>query len=147
MNLQVKSSLILIFTLIIGIVLGMLIDRTIMRNQFQRKIVRLRHPDRLFIHFERIIRPTESQRKVIHEVLDKYAQRLAEIGDKSRTELVAVADSLQQELMPLLTDEQRVRLKEHFERMRDWRRDGPPFERPGRRPPPPPEPWDEKPEP
>lgn len=132
MNIQVKSSLIIIFTLTIGLFLGVLIDRTIMRGQFEKRVGKMRSPEGFIHMMERIIEPDESQREDIRKILDKYSNRFHEIASNSHTKMAAVMDSLRIELEPVLTGEQKARLKNRMEHIRSWEKDGPPFRRPKR---------------
>ena len=148
MRLQYKSSIILICTFILGMFLGTLIDRTIMRYHFKNKVIALREPRGFFREFERIIQPDETQREKIKTILTKHSKRIAEIGEKSHLEMRAAIDSIRAEIDPILTDEQKKRLNNRLERMRNWRRKrGPHFDKYNRRfpnrpkedfPPPPP---------
>ena len=116
MNIRAKSSLILIFTLIIGILLGVLVDRTLLHRSFEQRIARMRGPGG-FIHlFERVLEPTEAQKEKIRKVLDSYSERLTILEKQSRKNFTAVMDSLIQDLQPILSDEQKQRLKELIER-------------------------------
>ena len=132
MNIQIKSSLIIIFTLMIGLLLGVLIDRTIMRVQFQKRVGRMRSPEGFIHMMERIVEPDESQREEIIKILNKYSNRFHEIAANSHAKMVIVMDSLRTELDPVLTGEQKARLKNRMEHIRSWRKDGPPFRRPKR---------------
>jgi hypothetical protein len=129
MNMKVKTTLIILFTLLIGIILGVFIDRTIMRFQFRKRIAEVRQTRGITSIFERIIEPTESQSEAVEKILAKYSNRLHDLREKSHLEMAAVMDSLRTELEPILTDQQKARLKRAMERMRD-RRDREPHPRP-----------------
>jgi hypothetical protein len=143
MNMKVKTTLVILFTLLIGIILGVFIDRTIMRFQFRKRIAEVRQARGITSIFERIIEPTESQYEPVKEILAKYGKRLHDLREKSHQEMAVVMDSLRIELEPILTDQQKARLKNEMERMKD-RRDRrprpmppfpPPFEREREKPP------------
>jgi len=133
MNVRIKTSIIILITLLIGVVTGVLIDRTIMRNQFQQKFAGMRRPQGMILMLERIIKPDESQYQELREILKRYSQKLHQIGEMSRLEMNTVMDSLKTELDPILTDEQKDRLQSRIERLRSGRGTGPPFGRPRRR--------------
>ena len=59
----------------------------------------------------------------------KYSEKIYKHGKKSRREMSAIMDSLRAELDPILTPEQKERLKHRFERLQRK-----PFGRPGRMP-------------
>ena len=80
MKIQVKSSLILFFTLIIGVIFGVLIDRTYMHRSFEQRIERMRGPGGFMNIFERIIEPDERQRKIIEKVFEKYSDQMMELN-------------------------------------------------------------------
>ena len=44
MNIRAKSRLLLVFTLLIGIALGVLIDRTMIHQSFEKRIERMQSP-------------------------------------------------------------------------------------------------------
>jgi hypothetical protein len=141
MNMKVKTTLVIFFTLLIGIILGVFIDRTIMRFQFRKRIAEVRQARGITSIFERIIKPTESQYDPVKEILAKYSKRLHDLREKSHQEMAIVMDSLRTELEPILTDQQKARLKNEMERMKDWRdrrpRPMPPFPPPFEREKPP----------
>lgn len=133
MNVRAKTTLILIFTLLIGLLLGVFLDRTIMRFRFQRRFSEVRQPRGITRMFEHLIRPDESQYQSVKNVLEKYSRKLHEHREKSFREMNAVMDSMRTELDQILTDEQKARLKSEMERMKQ-RRERPPM--PGAMPPP-----------
>ncbi|MCU0646281.1 MAG: hypothetical protein MUC94_18740, partial [bacterium] len=61
MNMKAKTTLILLVTLLIGILLGVFLDRTIMRFRFQKRFSEVRQPRGITRMFENLIRPDESQ--------------------------------------------------------------------------------------
>lgn len=145
MNMKVKTTLIILFTLLIGIILGMFIDRTIMRFRFQKRFAEIRKERGITRLLEDLIRPDESQYEAVKDILEKYSKRLHEQREKSFQEMNVVIDSMRAELDQILTDEQKARLKKDMERMKRMRgrRPGPPMlprQRPfDRDPKPPPE--------
>jgi len=153
MNVKTKSTLILVGTLVIGMVLGGLIDRSILRTQFKHRVERMRNPLGFMQFFEGIIEPNEEQYDAIKELLEKRSQQLHEIGQNSRDEMKMVMDSLKMDIDPLLTAEQKARLERKIENMKHERprHDKPPFlkppwdrdEKPPMPPPPPPFPEEE----
>jgi hypothetical protein len=141
MNMKVKTSIILLFTLLIGIMLGVFLDRTIMRIRFQQKFHEVRKARGITRLLENLIRPDESQYEAVKNILEKYSKRLHAQREKSFQQMDAVMDSLRAELDQILTDEQKARLKKDMERMKGMRERGPmppppkPFDREHNRPP------------
>lgn len=138
MNLKLKSSLIIILTLIIGMVLGGLIVSTFLKkDRFRERIAHLRKPEGFMQRFERIIEPDSTQKKIIRAILKKHFDRVEKTSFNFRERMRALNDSLKTELEPILTNQQKERLLHRLHRF-------PPM-RPGSRDlPPPPPPWNEK---
>jgi uncharacterized membrane-anchored protein YhcB (DUF1043 family) len=114
MNLQVKPALIIISTLLIGIVLGALMSRTLADSRHQR-IGDMMRPDMLSMRLIEVIEPLESdQREVVTAIVDKTASRVRDLTHETRFEMHAMMDSMFAELKPLLTDEQNARLEKHL---------------------------------
>ena len=117
MSVKIKSALILLITLAIGVGLGVQGDRMMMKQKIRERT--RRPPDsRLFMRiFDRIIEPTESQREQIRQIIEKHTKRLAKIDSTTRLQFAEELDSLRKDLDPILTEEQRKRIKEHTERI------------------------------
>lgn len=128
MNMQAKSRLVLSITLIIGVSLGILIDRTVIHQSFESRIERFRGPGGFSQIIERIIEPDSKQMEQIKIILEKHAKKMNDYRNKSRAEMKVLMDSLRIELEPVLTREQKEKLKESMDRME--RR---PFDSRGRR--------------
>jgi len=131
---KVKTSIVIIFTLLIGIILGMFIDRTIMRFRFQKRFAEVRQARGITRIFERIIEPNESQYPSVREILARYSKRLHDLREQSHQDMTVVIDSLKAELDSILTDAQKARLKREMEQMKEWRERGPGPMPPYRRP-------------
>ena len=121
MNMKFKTTLILVFTLLIGIILGLFIDRTIMRFQFQKRFAEVRQARGITRLLEDLIRPDESQYEAVNKILENYSKRLHDQREKSFQEMNVVMDSMRAELDQILTDEQKARLKKDMERMERMR--------------------------
>ncbi len=139
MNTRVKIALIIIVTLALGIVLGAMINRAFMRHRIQRAFAD-RNPLGMVSFIERNIRPTPDQREQIREILEKHRKKSAEIREKFMIDMRAEFESLEAELDPILTPEQKDRLKRRLRGpWRDHRRfpdrRGPRMKPPGERPP------------
>jgi len=134
MNTKMKIVLIIIVTLVIGIVLGAMLNRAFLRHRIQRAFAD-RNPLGMVSFIERNIRPTPEQREQIREILEKHRKKSAEMREKFMMEMQAEFESLEAELDPILTSEQKNRLKRRFRGpWRDPRRFPDP-RRPRRKPP------------
>ena len=102
MNMKVKTTLIIFFTLLIGIILGIFIERTIMRFRFQKRFAEVRHTRGITRIFERIIEPDEFQYQLVKEILAKYSKRLHDLRESSHQEMTVVFDSLKAEIDQML---------------------------------------------
>ncbi|MFH1011342.1 MAG: hypothetical protein V1784_08950 [bacterium] len=133
MNLQIKPTLIIIGTLLLGIVLGTLISGTLADQRF-RRIRSMMRPHGFAEDLIEAIGPKdEQQRREITAVIENTDLRIQDLMRQSREEIRARIDSMAAELQPLLTDEQRTRLEkllgdrwpgpmEHRDPFRDRRR-------------------------
>ena len=133
MNLQLKNSLILAGTLIIGLVLGVLISGRVMHSKmtnfrnfyteqgFNRQIMK-------------VIRPTEEQRKQLDPVFRAQAKRNHDLFIQCRESHRELMEQFKQELNQYLTAEQMKRLERMEMRMRRNQPDHfpPPGMEPGR---------------
>ena len=130
MKTQAKTTIILITIFILGILIGIVADRTYVEHQMKKRFTQMRNPQMLKFVLERIIEPNPEQKEKIDEILKKYDDKFADARFSIMKETRTLMDSLRKELEPILTEEQKERLKEHSERfmMRDWRR--PPFRTP-----------------
>ena len=133
MTIHVKTALILLATLIIGIVCGTLLSGLFIRNRVQN-FAGPPGPDMITRRMERVIQPTESQRADMDRIFSTYGPKFSETTTRHREEIRALVDSLHKDLEPILTEEQlerfrmrRERGKEFFERRPGQRRGpGPP---------------------
>jgi len=141
MNTKVKIALIIVLTLVIGIVLGAMINRAFLRYRIQKAFLN-RNPVGMVSFLEEVIQPTPEQRILIREILEKHRKKSEELREKFMMEMKTEFESLEAELDPILTPEQKNRLKRRS--FRPWRG---PRRRPGSwgMPPPPGKPPKDKP--
>lgn len=111
MNTKVKVTLIIIVTLVIGIALGAMLNRAFLRHRIQRAFA-TRNPVGMVSFIERSIRPTPDQRAKIREILEQHRIKSQEIRDRFMEEMQLEFESLESELDPVLTPEQKKRLKD-----------------------------------
>lgn len=117
MNLQVKSGLIIVTTLLVGISIGTFIAAPHLARRHLARMDMLRHQPGFSRGIERLIIPDRSQLDDIKPIVKKYSERFETLFEKHRDEVEALMDSLRAELDPLLTDQQKARL----DRMRSRR--------------------------
>ena len=92
MKTTTKTSIILIVTLLAGIVVGILLDRTFLRYEFRNKVAGVRDPKGVMRLMERILEPDEDQYEQLMEVVSKHSKKMHAIGDSSRKQIEAVMD-------------------------------------------------------
>ncbi|MFZ5979389.1 MAG: hypothetical protein ACOYVF_02050 [Candidatus Zixiibacteriota bacterium] len=120
-----KTVLIIFVTFIIGVALGAVGAGTY-RYMFDSRRPGPPYPDN---HVERIMRLLDlkdSQEDTVRTILENHSERMRINFQESMKYLEASIDSLEDELAPVLTEEQLARLKEErkkFENVkRDWQR-------------------------
>jgi hypothetical protein len=124
MTIQLKSTLVVLATFLLGMVIGGLGDHWLMRPLFNAR--EFRHPAGFLQFNEQVIQPQKSQRDTVRAILLKYHQKFEALAQQHRSELTAMLDTLHLELAPVLTEEQRSRLQQRREIMPDR-----PLDRPG----------------
>ena len=133
MNIKIKTTLIILITFIIGMVAGSMITQVYLKYRM-KKILSMNMPAGFAAHFERIIEPTDEQRKALREILYKYGEKISEMRQKIRQEFLPINQAMQEEMDSILTPEQKQRLEKRF----FGRGPGGFFRPPGDRPPGPP---------
>ncbi len=114
-----RPVIIIIATLIIGFVIGFLVNGYITRQKFQ-SFVNQDHQIALKFRMMDIIRPDADQSKEIGPILDEYAQQVHKSMMQSRTEIQSLHEKLIGDLEPYLNPQQMERLlhaQQRFERM------------------------------
>ena len=110
MNVKAKTALIIGITLIIGIFLGAMLNRALIRQRIH-KVFSIQRPDRCVYFIEDMIRPEPEQREQIRAILEKHSDRMREMRQTYFKEMEAERESFFKELEPILTPEQMERLK------------------------------------
>jgi hypothetical protein len=112
MNVKTKIAGLMAVTLIAGVGIGAVVQRVLIQQRI-RGIVRMGAAGRIFPSPDNWLKPeNETQKKAIREVFAKHGQTLAEIHERFRKEIDASFDALDKELDPILTPEQKKRMKE-----------------------------------
>lgn len=125
MNPRIKSVLILLATLLIGGVLGALLQARVAEQRLER--IAAYRSERGFIRYiERGIEPRdEVQREQIRGILSTAAARASERNMRHRQEMGAILDSTRAALSEVLTPAQLDLLERHLETRRPGRGPGP----------------------
>ena len=122
MKTETKTVTILISIFILGIFLGIVVDRTIVEHQMKNRMKRMRNPGMIGFLLERVIQPTPDQRPKIEKILEKHAGKMFKARQQAMETAGATMDSLRHDLEPILTDVQKRRLEEHKLRFESWER-------------------------
>jgi Spy/CpxP family protein refolding chaperone len=133
MNIKVKTALIIISTLIIGIIFGALLSRAYLHQRIKRAFTMV-NPDRFMTFFEQTISPTPEQHEQIKKIIREHAKTVSELQKNLREGMESSFESLRKELDSVLTPEQKERLEKMMRDRRPWpprdRRLWPPRDRP-----------------
>lgn len=123
MNTKIKSALLLLTILFIGVVAGVLGSHLYVQHRIQKfHSERGIRGERFLQHrFEQLLVPTPEQAVVLDSVFEKYDPKFRELNQRMRTESMMLLDSLHAELKPILTKKQMELLES--------RRRGRPFDR------------------
>jgi hypothetical protein len=128
MNVKWKIGFHIVITLIIGIVIGALLNRALV-HRWIREALAMRGAGLRVPGAERMLNPASPEQEAkIQAILDKHARRMSEIHERYGKELEAAFKALKAEIDPVLTPEQRAQFAKAIP--------GPPpqFGRPGRFP-------------
>lgn len=115
MSTKSQTILIVSATLVIGFVLGVLISGAF-RHQREERFRRMGAHQRFENAMERIIKPTDEQRKAIEAITKKRFDRIAELREQCEDELFTVLDSMRGDFATVLTEEQLNRLEKQLEK-------------------------------
>ncbi|HPG38689.1 MAG TPA: hypothetical protein PLP19_12625 [bacterium] len=117
MNVQLKSAIIILATLFIGMAIGALGMKQLYKPGRPR-FADFRERDAFMHLHEDIIQPnSEAQRDSIHHVLTEFLPKFQKLTEQHRSDIRALVDSMQTQLEPILTKEQIRRLKERRNNM------------------------------
>lgn len=136
MKLETRSALILLFTLLLGLVLGAVATGAAARLRADQ-LARMQRPTGFVEHMRQVIRPRDAQWDSLRPALEATAQQHHAIRRRMHEGMRASLDSLRIRIAPLLDEEQRARLDDFARRPPPGARgrrpgEGPP---PGRPPP------------
>jgi hypothetical protein len=129
MSIRLKTALILVATLVLGIIIGALGSIAFRRHQIRSTIADLRQRPSFLEYTMKIIQPTETQEDTVRAILEEHHQKLQNVSIHQRQEMIALVDSMETRLQSVLTDQQMERLRQRRQRRRP-----PPFGKPGDHP-------------
>lgn len=113
MNIKVKTALILIGTLVIGIVLGAMLNRALMHMRI-KGFLSIRTHKGFVERLEEIIQPSAPQKKEVTAILDKYALQFDTLHEEFKGRMASLLDNFKTDLTPALTPEQMKIMEEKF---------------------------------
>lgn len=117
MTVKTKSAVIILSTLIIGMLLGALIFGAIVRHQIA-EINGLRTSEGFISFFDDIIEPEAEQKPAIDHVLDKHAKVFYSTSTVCLGKVLAIINSMEEDLSAVLTPEQMKRLQNRLNTVR-----------------------------
>lgn len=131
MTTRVKSAILLVVTLIIGGVIGALLQAQLAEKRFDR--MESMRSNRGFARMiERSIEfESPEQKEQVLEIVDEAGQQLFENMQRTRRDARTILDSTRERLSEVLSEAQMEKLEEQLTRRREGRRRG---HRPERRP-------------
>jgi hypothetical protein len=112
MSTRSGAAVFILVTLVIGVLIGALLVGPLVARHHFSNLEKLRTREGFAARMEQDIRPDASQVGPIRDVLTKYSSRFEAINAQYHVAMAALADSLHQDLDPLLTAEQKARLEE-----------------------------------
>ena len=123
MNLKLKTTLIILSTLIIGVIIGAMAHRAYLQSRIKRTLA-WGNPYRFGSIYERMIRPKPDQSEKIRKILARHSQNISKIREEYRQKMESEFKSMREEIDPLLTPEQKRRFSQFFPRHLLFRRRG-----------------------
>lgn len=116
MKTYVKTILLFLLTLVIGIGIGYQISEIIVKKQ-QDRWKEYFQPDGFVKFYEEVIKPDEKQKQLIKPLLLKYHEKITSLAVGGFKQMDQLKDSLRIELKAYITNEQLKRfdemMKEH----------------------------------
>ena len=123
MNMKVKTTIVIIITLLFGIVFGALLNRTFTHRRI-RKAFDAVNPIRFMMILEEAIDATDEQKKQIREILQSHAKQVEELRKNAMEGMETSLQALKKELDSVLTAEQKECLEEMMKKRPPWMRRG-----------------------
>ena len=122
MRTKIKITAIIIVTFALGLVLGGAFSRALIHKRIEKTFSR-GNPAFLSNVYMDILQPDEEQAEEIKKILDTHVKQMLEMRGEFANKMRLSWESLQKEMDPFLTPEQKKRMEEApLERMRQFRR-------------------------
>ncbi len=118
---KTKSILIIAATLLIGFVIGFLVNGRITQQKFQH-FVNQDHFDAFKCRMMDVIKPDEKQVKAIEPILDEYAEKVHLTMESSKSDINSLNEKMIEDLRPYLNEHQIERLEEVHKRFNNMMR-------------------------
>lgn len=109
MNVRVKTAILIVVTLVIGIFIGAIGHGTFLRAYRRGKMPPIK-PEMIVNWTERRLELTEEQKPIVRPILEAHAKSFFEMNSRHRDEMKASMDSLIASLSDILTEEQLEKL-------------------------------------
>ncbi len=129
-NIKVKTALILVVTLLIGIVFGAMLHRAFYQERI-KSFLAMRTPEGFARRFNRIIDVRADQEEKVNKILDTYAEKFQKLNQEHKAEVLSLFRSFHEELAKILTPAQMQRIRQGMMKPGPGPFGGPP---PGHRP-------------
>ncbi|MFH1195211.1 MAG: hypothetical protein V1720_05835 [bacterium] len=119
---KIKSSLILVVTLFIGIAIGFEISEIMIKKRFE-SFKDVREPKGFVNMFNEILKPGENQKAEVDSILLKYHKQIDSVFKSGFAVVKTQMDSMRTELSKILNKEQMDRFDKEREKMKNPPRD------------------------
>jgi hypothetical protein len=110
MKMKTGIALIILGTLVIGIAVGALANRAVIRHRLNQTIRRV-NPGYLPGFIQEVVEPDSEQARKIKSVLNEHTRRMQELRAEYQMEMRDLFQSLWDDLEPLLTPAQKLRIR------------------------------------
>jgi hypothetical protein len=111
---RVQSSILLLVTLFIGILLGALLQSSLQKNRI-RHLGFLRSEEGFVNHMVMVIEPTSEEQEVaVIRILSEESPKITSAFKKHRDLIRSQFNNLEDQLIPLLDDAQKERVRRRF---------------------------------
>lgn len=128
---KLKTAFAIVGLLLIGFVAGFVSHRQMVKKEFT-KVARMGEAPFFRAQLIEAIAPNEEQKAELDKILETHTQRMMKMMQENRKERRSLVNQLEEDLTPILDEDQKERLKEFNRRFKRPPRRGP--GRPGRPP-------------
>ena len=117
MNVKIKTSILLISTLLIGLIIGGFTGAYFSKKMLHERMSRLRTQEGFVSRFERTIQPQVDQKEIVRQLLSEYYLKIDSMSSEIRTNMKTHNDSLLTTMKEILNEEQLDRLKRRMKKI------------------------------